>query len=62
MTLQIVTDNLTTSSMSALIRAKDWSKTTLGDADRWPASLTLVVNLVLASGFPMAVRWGPDFV
>jgi two-component sensor histidine kinase/PAS domain-containing protein len=48
--------------MSALIRAKDWSKTALGDADRWPPSLTLVVNLVLASGFPMAVRWGPDFV
>src|SRR6202046_3302890 len=48
--------------MSALIRAKDWSKTRLGNADRWPPSLTLVVNLVLASGFPMAVRWGPDFV
>src|SRR5579863_918726 len=48
--------------MSALIRAKDWSKTTLGDADRWPPSLTLVVNLLLAAGFPMAVRWGWDFV
>jgi two-component sensor histidine kinase/PAS domain-containing protein len=48
--------------MSALIRAKDWSKTPLGDPDRWPSSLTLVVNLLLASGFPMAVRWGPDFV
>jgi two-component sensor histidine kinase/PAS domain-containing protein len=48
--------------MSALIREKDWSKTKLGDADRWPPSLTLVVDLVLASGFPMAVRWGPDFI
>jgi two-component sensor histidine kinase/PAS domain-containing protein len=48
--------------MSALIRAKDWSKTALGDADHWPPSLTLVVNLLLASGFPMAVRWGPDFI
>jgi two-component sensor histidine kinase/PAS domain-containing protein len=56
------TDISATSNMPALIRAKDWSKTTLGDADRWPPSLTLVVNLVLASGFPMAVRWGPDFV
>ena len=62
MTLQIVTDRSTTSSMSALIRAKDWSNSPLGDADGWPPSLTLVVNLVLASGFPMAVRWGPDFV
>src|ERR1700734_4506562 len=48
--------------MSALIRAKDWSKTRLGNADRWPPSVSLVVNLFLASGFPMAVRWGPDFV
>ncbi len=62
MSLPDDTDISATSNMSALIRAKDWSKTTLGDADRWPASLTLVVNLVLASGFPMAVRWGPDFV
>ena len=62
MTLQIVTDISTTSSMSALIRAKDWSNSPLGDADGWPPSLALVVNLVLASGFPMAVRWGSDFV
>src|SRR5580698_4136545 len=48
--------------MSALIRAKDWSKTVLGPSESWSPSLTLVVNLILASGFPMAVRWGPDFV
>jgi hypothetical protein len=40
----------------------DWSKTLLGSTDTWPAALTLTVNLLLASGFPMAVRWGPDFV
>src|SRR5271165_2783348 len=62
MTLQIDTDTSATSNLSALIRAKDWSKTLLGDADCWPPSLTLVVNLLLASGFPMAVRWGADFV
>ena len=50
------------SKMSALIRAKDWSKTPLGAADHWSPSLTLVVNLMLASGFPMAVRWGLDFM
>jgi PAS domain S-box-containing protein len=52
----------TLSEMSALIRAKDWSKTLLGPAESWSASLRLVVDLMLASGFPMAVRWGPDFV
>jgi PAS domain S-box-containing protein len=50
------------SEMSALIRAKDWSKTALGPSESWSAGLTLVVDLMLASGFPMAVRWGPDFV
>jgi PAS domain S-box-containing protein len=51
-----------TSEMSALIRAKDWSKTALGPSEGWSPILTLVVDLMLASGFPMAVRWGPDFV
>jgi two-component sensor histidine kinase len=61
-TRQPVPDVPATSEMAALIRAKDWSKTLLGSADSWPPSLTLVVNTMLASGFPMAVRWGPDFV
>src|SRR3984957_15885431 len=50
------------SEMSALIRAKDWSETVLGPTDGWPSSLTLLVNVMLASGFPMAVRWGSEFV
>src|ERR1700729_3129744 len=50
------------SEMSALIRAKDWSKTALGPSEGWSPILTLVVDLMLASGFPMAVRWGPDFI
>jgi len=62
MTQHSVPDIPTTSKMSALIRAKDWSKTVLGSAESWPTNLTLVVNIMLASGFPMAVRWGPDFV
>ena len=62
MTLPADADISATSSMAALIRVKDWSKTALGSADQWPPSLTLVVNLLLASGFPMAVRWGADFV
>jgi two-component sensor histidine kinase/PAS domain-containing protein len=62
MTQQSVPDIPATSKMSALIRAKDWSKTVLGSAESWPPSLTLAVNIMLASGFPMAVRWGPDFV
>jgi len=60
MTQQSFLDIPATSEMSALIRAKDWSKTVLGAADSWPPNLTLIVNIMLASGFPMAVRWGRD--
>src|ERR1700684_1204443 len=59
---QSVPDIPATSKMSVLIRAKDWSKTALGPADSWPPSLTLIANVMLASGFPMAVRWGSEFV
>jgi PAS domain S-box-containing protein len=61
MTQPPVPDIATTPDMSALIGAKDWSKTVLGPAEKWPPSLKLVVDTMLASGFPMAVRWGPDF-
>ena len=48
--------------MAALVSAKDWSLTPLGPRERWPASLRLMVATILASQFPMAVRWGPDFL
>jgi PAS domain S-box-containing protein len=62
MTQHSVPDVPSASKMSALIGAKDWSKTALGATDTWPPSLTLLVGIMLASGFPMCVRWGPDFV
>lgn len=48
--------------MAAMVRSKDWSKTILGASAKWPPSLTLIVNVMLASGFPMCVRWGAEFV
>jgi PAS domain S-box-containing protein len=48
--------------MAERVRSKDWSKTVLGAAENWPPSLTLIVKVMLASGFPMCVRWGPEFV
>jgi PAS domain S-box-containing protein len=48
--------------MANRVRSNDWSKTVLGAAETWPSSLTLIVNVMLASGFPMCVRWGPQFV
>ena len=46
----------------ALFDAHDWSATLLGPRRDWSASLELATEIVLASAFPMALRWGPDFV
>ncbi|MFL5267375.1 MAG: PAS domain S-box protein [Stellaceae bacterium] len=48
--------------MAQRIRDLDWSKTPLGGVETWPESLKLIVTVVLASGFPMAVRWGPELI
>ena len=47
--------------MLELVQSKDWSKTALGAREGWSASLKMAVDIVLASPFPMALRWGPDF-
>ncbi len=48
--------------MAARVAAHDWAATSLGSREGWPASLKLIVSTILASRFPMAVRWGADFV
>jgi PAS domain S-box-containing protein len=48
--------------MLARVRAYDWGKTPLGPTEEWSPSLRWAVDLILASGFPMAVRWGPELV
>ena len=37
----------------------DWSATPLGPRDQWPTELHVVVDLLLESGFPTALIWGP---
>jgi two-component sensor histidine kinase len=53
---------LSNSEMVALVDGLDWSSTPFGARETWPSSLELAVSIVLSSGFPMALRWGPDFV
>src|SRR5664279_2186159 len=50
------------SEMASLIASKDWSTTALGDPNNWSPSLKLIVEIMTASGFPMAVRWGPELI
>ena len=48
--------------MARRIREMDWSATALGSKEAWPQSLKLSIAMILASGFPMAIRWGPELV
>ena len=47
--------------MAARIREKDWRGHPLGPPETWPQALRFSLNLALASSFPMAIYWGPDF-
>ncbi|MDN5943376.1 MAG: hypothetical protein L0H94_15970, partial [Nitrospira sp.] len=46
--------------MGALIRAKDWSKTSLGPIESWPQSLKTIVRIMLDSRYAMWMGWGQD--
>ncbi len=46
--------------MGELIRAKDWSKTSLGDPADWPQSLRTVVAVMLDNPFGMYIAWGKN--
>ena len=48
--------------MGELIRAKDWSKTSLGNPVTWPQSLRITLNILLNSKFPMFLWWGSDLI
>ncbi|MGQ0508310.1 MAG: ATP-binding protein [Myxococcaceae bacterium] len=48
--------------MGALMRSMDWSKTELGAMGDWPVSLRTVAGLLLRSGFPMLLWWGPNLI
>ena len=46
---------------AAHMRALDWSTTTLGPVEQWPQALRTSVRIVLGSGYPMTICWGPDY-
>jgi hypothetical protein len=45
--------------MGARMRALDWSATALGPLEQWPQSLRACAGVMLGSGYPMLVSWGP---
>ena len=46
--------------MGALMRAHDWSHSSLGPPSGWPQPLRTIVRIILNTGHPMYVWWGAD--
>jgi PAS domain S-box-containing protein len=53
---------ISSGEMAALIKAKDWSKTSLGSPDTWSPTLRITINFLLANRFPVLLWWGPEYV
>ncbi len=47
--------------MGRLMRSIDWSKTAVGPVESWPQSLRTALSILLDTGFPMYIAWGPEF-
>lgn len=48
--------------MGALTRIRDWRLSPIGAPQHWPQSLKTAVRLVLSSGHPMFIWWGPRLI
>ena len=46
--------------MGAVIRAHDWAETSLGPPTVWPQALRTTVRLMLNTGHPVYIFWGPE--
>jgi signal transduction histidine kinase/CheY-like chemotaxis protein len=47
--------------MGALMRSIDWSRTVVGPVPAWPQSLRTALSILLETGFPMYIAWGPEY-
>ena len=54
------TSAVSRSEIAGLLESRDWSRTPLGPRDRWPASLTGLVRVVLSSPVAMTLLLGRD--
>ncbi len=45
---------------SALMRAFDWGRTSIGPMELWPQSLRTTIGIMLRSPIPMVLLWGSD--
>ncbi len=45
--------------MAGLLNRHDWAASAMGPLEQWPPELRTAVGLMLASGFPSTIAWGP---
>jgi PAS domain S-box-containing protein len=48
--------------MGARMRAHDWAATPLGTPETWPQPLKTALRLLLNTGHPMYIWWGPELL
>ncbi len=48
--------------MGALMRTHDWRSTSLGDPSDWPGPLRTALGVILNTGHPMYIWWGPQLL
>ena len=48
--------------MGDVIRGHDWEATSLGAPGTWPHALRTAVRLILNTGHPMYIFWGPELL
>lgn len=48
--------------LGAIIRAHDWASSPLGPPEAWPQALKTAVRLLLSTGHPMFLWWGPELI
>lgn len=48
--------------MGQFIRAYPWHTTPLGPPENWPQTLKTTLRLLLSTGHPMFLWWGPDLI
>ena len=48
--------------MGERTRARDWSKTAVGDPAGWPASLRTTLGILLHTKFPMFLFWSDELI
>jgi two-component sensor histidine kinase len=48
--------------MGERFRAYDWQNSEIGTPDTWPQSLRVTVRLMLNTGHPMFIWWGPNLI